>query len=195
MKKYFSVLAILVLTLMTLAFVGCGGQEAETDAEQESVTDVEYVRLSDPDAAALASKGYELYVHVASGGDFDGGMASQQIIDGMDYRQLGSDIDTMAKLEAYLGQAFTSESIGYFLESASIKEVDGVLYQPNADGGSILDWSQATAILYIDDIEAAQFDVSVPSSADDAPETTTIRINYAKDGDTWKIASNPAEIY
>ena len=73
--------------------------------------------------------------------------------------------------------------------------MEGKLYQPDADGGSILDWNQAAATLYTSDAEAAQYDLKVPSSADGAPETTTIRINYAVEGGVWKIASDPAEIY
>ncbi len=199
MKKHLLLALITIMALAIVALGGCGSQEATTEdstpPEQEAVTNEEYQRLSDTDAAALASKGYEIYVHVARGGDTGNDAAPRQTIDGMDYRPLGSDIDTEEKLMEYMGQAFTGEAIFYYMESAGIKTVEGKLYQPDADGGSILDWNQATATLYIDDISAAQFDVKVPSDAEEAPELTTIRINYAVEGDTWKVASNPAEIY
>ena len=197
MKKLMTYLGIFLLALAVLALGGCGGQgseEAASSADGEEAA-MEYQRLSDPDAAALAARGYELYIYVARGGSSDSAGASRQTVDGMDYRPLGSDLATEAKLMDFLGEAFTGEAIFYFMETTGIREIDGQLYQPDADGGSILDWSQATAVLYIDDIEAAQFDLQVPSQAEEAPEMTTIRVNYAKEGDLWKIASNPAEIY
>jgi len=113
----------------------------------------------------------------------------------MDYRYLGSDLDTEDKLRAYLSPAFTEEAIYYYMETAGIKEIDGKLLQPDADGGSLLDWNQATATLYIDDAYAAEYDVNVPYEAGDTVEMSKIRVNFAYEDGAWKIASNPLNIY
>ena len=118
MKRSFLMLGISILTLVILTCTGCGSQPAEDTsppAPERETSSGTNSGLSEPDATALAATGYQLYLHVSGGGDTGSEPAPRQTIDGMDYRQLGGDIDTKAKLEAYLGQAFTGESIYYYM--------------------------------------------------------------------------------
>ncbi|PAE34740.1 DL-endopeptidase inhibitor IseA family protein [Bacillus sp. 7884-1] len=78
-----------------------------------------------------------------SGGEYSEGKIETVTVNNNEYRYLGKDLDTHAKLVNYLSSSFTSSAIDSFMQKKTIFEFFGKLIQPNADGGSLLNYERA----------------------------------------------------
>ncbi|MEH7445211.1 DL-endopeptidase inhibitor IseA family protein [Bacillus sp. JJ1122] len=132
---------------------------------------------------------YEKYVYVGMGGKMESGVIENFTVDDMDYRYLGADLDMMEKLNDYLAPSFTKEAIRSFMESARIIEHEGRMAQPNADGGSLLNYSRATVLKVKNLGTEVQYDLSVPLGNSLVFETVTVVLKKTAEG--WRISSNP----
>ncbi|GIP39361.1 hypothetical protein J31TS4_26410 [Paenibacillus sp. J31TS4] len=108
--------------------------------------------LSAEAAVRLAADAAARYWHVNTGGTGSGAVQEFAIPGiGEHYRWMGEDLNTKAKLVAYLEEVYTAERVKQFWQerqkAGSFAEVDGRLAQPNADGGSLLVWAEAKAVL------------------------------------------------
>jgi len=121
--------------------------------------------LSEQLVAGLAGDAQRHYYVVANGGEGD---RDDKALgnDYANYRWMASDLNTKAKLIEYLELLFTSEQVqAYYKEltdSKAIVEIDGKLAQLNADGGSLLEWSNATVKLVQDGKTAKTYKFTVP---------------------------------
>ncbi|WP_185702861.1 DL-endopeptidase inhibitor IseA family protein [Paenibacillus rhizophilus] len=121
------------------------------------------------DAVSLAAKAAAHYWHIMSGGKAvkEGEIREFSIPGkGDHYRWLGEDLSTKEKLFAYLKEVYTPEKVQQYwnsqTQSGSLAIVGGRLAQPNADGGSLRDWTKAKASLLTDGAEAKTFRFDVP---------------------------------
>ncbi|WP_176713673.1 DL-endopeptidase inhibitor IseA family protein [Pseudobacillus wudalianchiensis] len=106
-----------------------------------------------------------------------------------DYRYLGKDLDTQKKLFSYLETDFTSEAVSQMIERARIVEYHGRLAQPNADSGSLANYSKARIQLTKESETEKEYDAYVPIG--EGPNVEVVHIVYKKTNSGWKIHTEP----
>jgi hypothetical protein len=126
--------------------------------------------------------------YVQSGGNIE--EMETITINGMDYRFMGQDLDSESKLTQYFAPSFTKEAISSFISHADIRKHNGRLVQPNADGGSIMNYREAAIIQMKDAGDVKEIDLRAPLGDTLLYETFHIEFEKTKAG--WKISSMPA---
>ncbi len=132
---------------------------------------------------------YLKYNHVSMGGKMESGLIESFLYEDLDYRYLGSDINTKNKFINYLSDFYTLDAIQTFMKDAGIIEHNGFLAQPNADGGSLLSYKEATVVNVKDSGSEIQYDLRVPLSNSLAYEV--IHVVFRKTEEGWRISSSP----
>lgn len=118
--------------------------------------------------------------------------------EGMDvaYRFLSEDIGTKAKLSAYFEEIHTVDATNSFISDQFSKKLllehEGRLIQPDADGGSLLEWGNAKLEKMTQNDNKATATFKVPLG-DQGIETYTIQFTYQKD-EGWRIADSPQQL-
>ncbi|MET3292078.1 hypothetical protein EDM56_00755 [Brevibacillus fluminis] len=208
MKKWklFFVFGLILL----LAASGCSGKtpvtpqkpnagsthttKPETPTAEESE---KYMQMDEATAVEMTASAIKTYWHVMTGGKpaEDGAPVQTFLVDGMEYRYLGSDLDTMEKLRAYLGQYFTGKAVDAFIEHARIIVQEGRTAQPNADGGSILQWDKATAELAKESENMKQYEMKVPVGEGKEVQFQPVMVEMKREkGKAWLINTPPHEL-
>jgi hypothetical protein len=147
-------------------------------------------------AVILAGAAQGQYFKLMGGGsgdvpkNADGGVQAFPVKDRpYDYRWMGSDVNTKAKYIDYLEQLYTpGQAKAYWdkqISDGSIVEVDGKLAQPNADGGSILDWSAAKAVFVEDGADSKTFRLTLQNE-NVGTQTSELHVRYVE-GKGWRI--------
>lgn len=151
-------------------------------------------------AAQLAGFAQKLYWTVGRGGaQTPEGAVQTFTVQGKqhDYRWMGVDLDTKAKVTAFLERAFTPEQVAAFLDQLfrmdEIVEVDGKLAQVNADGSSLMSWRDSRAVVASDSGTVKIFHFSVPAG-DNRVEVKNLKIRFLE-GTGWRIDSPIHEIH
>lgn len=137
----------------------------------------------------LIQSAVKKYWYVTSGGKMEGGLIESFTVNEMDYRYMGSDLNTKEKLIEFLSSAYSVEAIHQYIEGAGIVEHNGKLAQPNADGGSIADYERASIYLTKDVGSEKEYDLKVPLG--DSLVTQTVHIVLRKTDKGWRIDSLP----
>lgn len=127
--------------------------------------------------------------YVNAGGTMESEMIESFTVGDKDYRYVGTDLDSFEKLFDYMSASFTQEAIQSYIESAGIIEHEGKIAQPNADGGSLLNYSKASIVQVKDLDSEKQIDLKVPIGNTFAFET--VSISFMKTENGWRISSNP----
>ncbi|WP_377918673.1 DL-endopeptidase inhibitor IseA family protein [Bacillus songklensis] len=105
---------------------------------------------------------------------------------GKDYRYLGEDIGTMEKLFTFLTEVYTLEAAQSLIQMLQIVEVNGKTAQPNADGGSLVEWGQA-AIKLVNETETAKiYQITVPIGDSGDIEEFQVKIRFVRD-QGWRV--------
>lgn len=179
------------------------GASVQWDGDSQTVTvqTAPYRQLQDeeaggfgPQAAAyLAVLGVQHYWHTSIGGDMPEGEILSVKVPGKeyDYRWMGHDLDTKAEYIAYLEEVFTPEQVADYyraqLANGSLAEIGGRLAQPNADGGSLLNWAQAAVKLVQNGDSQKTYHFSVPLGDGEAGyEERDITVRRV-DGKGWRL--------
>ncbi|WP_409292439.1 IseA DL-endopeptidase inhibitor family protein [Peribacillus sp. SCS-37] len=104
---------------------------------------------------------------------------------GTDYRYLCSEFDTQKELYGYLGEVFTNNAIDKGMKKYRFITYKGKIAQPNADGGSLLQWEKAKGkVIYKrQGVKLYEFAVPVPYSK--TPEK--VKVTYVYVMGSWKI--------
>lgn len=129
------------------------------------------------------------YWYVMSGGEYPEEKIETVIVNHDEYRYLGKDLDTHAKLVNYLSGSFTSSAIESFLKKKSILEYYGKLIQPNADGGTFLNYDLAEVVEKKDKGNEMEIDMKVPLG--DTNSFEFVHISFQKTENGWRIFSEP----
>ncbi|UNK17485.1 IseA DL-endopeptidase inhibitor family protein [Paenibacillus sp. N3/727] len=162
-------------------------------------TENKVTALGVQEAEQLAAKAAAHYWHISSGGNAtsDGEIKEFSIKGkGDHYRWMGKDLSTKGKWTAYLLEVFTPEKVRQYwdaqVKSVSLVEVNGRLAQPNADGGSLTDWSKAKAKLLENGDTVKKFRFKVPDGDHDS-QTYDVTFRYlAASG--WRIDEEVTKI-
>ena len=81
---------------------------------------------------------------------------------GTEYRYLCSELDTRKKLTSYLNEVFTLNAINKGITKYGFIEYKGKMAQPNADGGSLLEWEKAQGKLIYQREDVRLYEYLVP---------------------------------
>ena len=154
-----------------------------------------YSSLEEKMIVEMVSKAVSKYWYVVSGGgsgSTDGGLIKSFPINGLDYRYMGPDLDTKAELLTYLSGSYTSDSVQSYIKRAGIVEHNGKLAQPNADGGSILQYDKATITTSSSNGMVKEVDLKVPLGYSLTSEY--VHVEFQKTQDGWRISTEPGTI-
>lgn len=147
--------------------------------------------LSEDEAAKRAVAAREHYLHLSAGGSAEGNIQSFGVYGRtFDYRWLGADLDSKAKLTAYLEEVFTPEQVAQYwqdtIADGSIVDINGRLAQVNADGGSMWDWNQAKVRLLQDGGNQKTFLFTVPHGGINDQMEREVKLRFVK-GMGWRL--------
>lgn len=149
-----------------------------------------YERLAMDEEAVviLAAEAASRCWYVLGGGNAAGGHETFEM-DGMIYRYLGKDLGTKEKLLNYLSEVFTEEVQSTLLHDYGIIEHQGKMAQPEADGGSLLEWDQARAFLIDEGDGWKQYELNVPYPVGDDVEYEIISLEVKLTDKGWRLNS------
>lgn len=129
----------------------------------------------------------EQYAYVTRGGELADEPVELFMKNDIQYRYMGDDLATKQQLADFLSSVYSAEAIRSYMEHAKLIEENGRLAQPNADGGSLLNYSAAKIIRRKDSGSEKEFDIKVPLGSSLVYETVHIVFTATKDG--WRISS------
>lgn len=104
---------------------------------------------------------------------------------GKEYRYFCNELGTKKKLTSYLNEVFTLNAINKGIKKYSFIEHKGKLAQPNADGGSLLDWKKSKLKLVYSKKDVRQYEFSVPSA--NKGQYQKKKVTYVKVNNKWLI--------
>ncbi|WP_139492279.1 DL-endopeptidase inhibitor IseA family protein [Brevibacillus dissolubilis] len=164
-------------------------QTPATDTAQQTKPQKEEAVLDEKSVVKLVADASGRYWSVVAGGE--GGGIELVKIDGQDYRYMGSNLDTMPELKDYLGEVYTQRMVERIIKDLNIKEYQGRLVQPNADGGSILQWENAQASLAEDKGNERLYELKVPYGEGADIQFDVDLIPVKKEANAWKVDKKP----
>ncbi|MBY0147262.1 IseA DL-endopeptidase inhibitor family protein [Neobacillus niacini] len=148
-----------------------------------------YSNLEDQLIIQKVKEAASQYWYVMSGGEYPEGKIETVMVNDHEYRYLGEDLDIHAKLVNYLSSSFTPSSIDSFLKRKTIFEFFGKLIQPNADGGSLLNYERTEVVQKKDKGNEMEVDLKVPVG--DTNSFEFVHISFQKTENGWRIFSEP----
>mgnify|MGYP003574976134 CR=1 FL=1 len=148
-----------------------------------------YSNLEDELMLKKVKEAASQYRYVMSGGDLPEGKIETVMVNRKEYRYLGKDLDTQAKVVNYLTSSFTTSAIDSFLKKKTIFEFFNKLIQPNAEGGSLLNYDLAEVVQKKDKGNEMEIDLKVPLR--DTNSYEFVHISFQKTENGWRIFSEP----
>ena len=161
------------------------GWKISKEPKQENIT-----AISNKLAVELAAKFEAASSYVQAGGEYGRGEYKTFFYNGYTYRYLSSKIDTKTKLLNYLTQSMTQAAAEQFIKDRGIIEYNGKLAQIEADGGSLAQWSKATAEFMKTDMNTTFYRVTVPIGNTKENQTYIVEYQYV-DRVGWRVSKEP----
>ncbi|HWL23394.1 MAG TPA: DL-endopeptidase inhibitor IseA family protein [Ureibacillus sp.] len=140
-------------------------------------------------AVKLVSDSSKAYWYVVSGGDVisnENGEVETFTKNGLEYRYMGESLNTEAKLKAYLGKTYTPEQVEKLFKDLGFITHNGKLAQPNADGGSLLNYEKATAKLISNSTTVKKYELKVPLGETKEISTMHAELRFVE-GKGWRV--------
>lgn len=110
---------------------------------------------------------------------------------GKDYRYMAESLNTMEKLKRYLGTMYTPDQqekqLEKLIKELGIIEHKGVLAQPDADGGSALNWGKAKIKETSGSNQGKHFEIDVPIGESSEYEALIGELRYVKESESWLV--------
>lgn len=159
---------------------------AEPASPAEKTSAPAFKEMNEQNAVKLTAEASKRYWHVVSGGKVKEEMKTFKL-NGTEYRYLGKDLDSKAKLTAYLQDVYTPTTVEKIIKSLKIVEHEGKMAQPNADGGSLLDWQSAQASLIDQKGDSKSYELQVPIGNGSNVQFEVYEIPMKKQGNVWKV--------
>ena len=104
---------------------------------------------------------------------------------GTQYRYFCNNLDTKKELVNYLNEVFTLNAIYKGIKKYKFIEYKGKMAQPNADGGSLLEWEKAKGKLIYQRNGIRLFEFTVPYG--DPVQYEKHKVTFVKVKNEWKI--------
>ncbi|MFF5995348.1 DL-endopeptidase inhibitor IseA family protein [Lysinibacillus sp. KU-BSD001] len=143
------------------------------------------IQFTTDNAQSLFEEAQQGYWYVVMGGEGKRNEATFTY-KGVDYRYMAETLNTMEKLQAYLGTVYTGEQIEGLIKTLGIIEHSGFLAQPNADGGSLLNWRKATTKETVRTASMRSYEMIVPIGEEGEYETLLGELHFVK-GKGWRV--------
>nr|WP_106781026.1 DL-endopeptidase inhibitor IseA family protein [Lysinibacillus timonensis] len=147
----------------------------------------EAVSISDNDALDLFTESKKAYWNAVAGGEGKG-TTETFTKDELEYRYMSEQLNTEAKLRAYLADYYTPEQVEKLFKDLGFITHKGQLAQPNADGGSLLNFEKATIKLLEDSSNVKKYELTVPLGETGEVETVKGELHYVDD-EGWRVHS------
>lgn len=141
-------------------------------------------------AVSLAVEWSKTSAYVQRGGDYKNGEYKTFKQNGKTYRYLSSSIDTKKELLALLGKSLEPAAAEQFIKNQGIISFNGKLAQVEADGGSLLNWTKATAQLIKSESKSKVFRLTVPVGDSKTTQSYIVEYKYTKKIG-WRISKEP----
>ncbi|SOC40041.1 DL-endopeptidase inhibitor IseA family protein [Ureibacillus acetophenoni] len=145
------------------------------------------ITFTSESAIKLVSDSRKAYWYVVSGGEGTGEIKTFTK-DELEYRYMAESLDTEAKLKAYLAQTYTPAQVEKMFKDLGFITHDGKLAQPNADGGSLLDFEKATAKLISNSTTVKKYELKVPLGETNEVQTMIAELRFVE-GKGWRVHS------
>jgi iseA protein len=146
--------------------------------------------LPDKTTIELATHLAQTVSYVQAGGSYQNGEYKTFTYNNKTYRYLSSQIDTKKELLNYLKNSLTHSAAENFIRSNGIIEYNGKMAQPEADGGSILQWQKASTQFIKDEKNTKVYVLSVPVGSTNEKQDFLVEYQYvSKVG--WRISREP----
>ncbi|MBY0121375.1 IseA DL-endopeptidase inhibitor family protein [Bacillus sp. S/N-304-OC-R1] len=146
--------------------------------------------ITEKQVVALVSKWKKNETYIQMGGKYKEGEYKSFQYENMPYRYLSSDIGTKKKLMKYLTGTLTRSQANQFIEERGIIEYKGKMAQPEADGGSLLQWDKAKAVYLKTENKSRMYKLVVPVGESKETQTFHTEVLYLQ-GKGWKISERP----
>jgi len=175
------VLKGITLGVLLISIIGCApSQTATADSDSN-------VELNEQSAVELVVMASQRVSHALSGGNLNGSMETFEH-DGTEYRYLGEDIGTKDKLLVYMHEVYSPQATEAILSMYKFIEHNGRMAQPNADGGSLLEWADAQARLIEENETEKVFELKVPVGDEKNHEFEVKQVKFVLvEGKGWKV--------
>ena len=175
MKKLLS-----MLLALTALFTFSIGASAKT---------VNQNKLTNTQALKLTLDARDHYWSVMAGQNLkiqnSGGEIKTFMYKGKEYRYFGAEFDTKAKLIKYMNEVYTRKSIEKAFKKYDFITYKGKLAQPNADGGSLLEWDKAKVKLLDQRKGVRLYEFTVPYG--EKVQYAKQKVTFVKVGSKWQI--------
>ncbi len=145
------------------------------------------ISFTNETAVDLIANAKKSYWYVVSGGEGTGEMKTFTK-DGLEYRYMSDSLDTEAKLKAYLGQTYTPDQVEKLYKDLGFIINNGKLAQPNADGGSLLNFEKATATLVSKSATVIKYELKVPLGDTNEVQSMIGELRFVE-GKGWRVHS------
>lgn len=145
------------------------------------------IAFKNEDALSLFKESQKAYWTVVSGGE---GLRDQTTFTqkDMEYRYMAESLETKEKLEAYLGTTYSPEKVSNLYKQLGFITHNGKLAQPNADGGSILNWEKATITQTSNSTTVKKYELKVQLGEEKEYEIMVGELGFVE-GQGWRVNS------
>ncbi|TSI03987.1 DL-endopeptidase inhibitor IseA family protein [Lysinibacillus sp. BW-2-10] len=143
--------------------------------------------VTSKEAVSLFSGANKAYWYVVSGGEGKRDLSTFTKGD-LEYRYMAENLDSEEKLRAYLENWYTPEQTANLFKELGFITHNGKLAQPNADGGSLLNWEKASVIRTTGSTTVKTYELKVPLGELNEVETVMGELRYVP-GQGWKVHS------
>ncbi|MDZ5473579.1 DL-endopeptidase inhibitor IseA family protein [Bacillus sp. 31A1R] len=145
--------------------------------------------LTSQQVVKLAANWAKTANYVQGGGNYKEGEYKSFQYKGKTYRYLARNIDTKKELLTLLKKTLTSKEAEKFIKTSGIIVHKGKLAQIEADGGSLLDWSKASATYVKTSKNTLHYRLVVPVG--DTDEKEIYLVGLQKVGRDYRISNIP----
>ncbi len=128
------------------------------------------------------------FQYVMNGGEQEGELKTFTK-DNMEYRYVSKDIDTKEELITFLEKTYTPKVAKDFWDQSGYIVHNGKVAQPNADGGSLLNWEKARIKLSRETVDIKEYECIVPLGG--MPQHEVITVVFKKTDTGWKVDRSP----
>lgn len=141
--------------------------------------------FSSKEALSLFKQANLAYWHVVSGGE---GKRDETLftLNGKEYRYMAETLDTMEKLTDYLAKVYTPMQIEKHIKDVGFVVHHEKLAQPNADGGSLLNWEKAEIIQLNSSTTIRKFELTIPLGETNDKEVLKGELHFVP-GVGWRV--------
>ena len=148
-----------------------------------------YSSLEEEAVIKMVSEAFNKYWYVTAGGKPQEGIIESFTLNGIDYRYMGTDLNTKSKLVNYLSESYSSDAVQAYLKRAKIIEHKGKMVQPNADGGSLANYHNSKVVESTNNGQSGKYVLRVPIGSSLIFEYSDVEFQKTESG--WKISTAP----